>query len=112
MITVTNKAAEKIKKLLAEDGKKYLRIFVQGGGCSGFQYGLALASDGNEEHDKQKDEVPIEATGIMVLIDPISSRYLDGSTVDFVDNLVGGGFTVKNPNAVSTCGCGQSFTAG
>jgi len=110
-ITVTDKAADKIKKLMAEENKKFFRIFVQGGGCSGFQYGLALASDGSEEHDKQEDEVPIEASGIMMLIDPISSRYLDGSTVDFADNLMGGGFTIKNPNATSTCGCGQSFQA-
>lgn len=110
-ITVTDKAADKIKKLLAEENKKFLRVFVQGGGCSGFQYGLALASDENEEHDKQEGEEPTEANGVMILVDPISSKYLDGSTIDFVDNLVGGGFTVKNPNAKSTCGCGQSFDA-
>jgi len=119
MLTVTESAATRLKELMAgvdANGDKYdqetvgLRVFVQGGGCSGFQYGLVLASDGNEEYDKQEGEVPIESNSIQILVDPISSRYLDGSTIDFIDNLVGG-FTVKNPNAKSTCGCGQSFQA-
>ena len=91
MITVTETAASKIVGLMAE-GKKSsggLRVFVQGGGCSGFQYGLM--------------------NGVRLFVDPISLRYLGGAQVDFVDNLTGGGFTIKNPNAKSTCGCGSSF---
>ena len=108
-IIVTDTATAKIKQLLAEENKKYLRVFVQGGGCSGFQYGMALASDGNEDHDKKDGEEPIEANGVMILVDPVSTTYLDGSTIDFTDNLMGGGFSIKNPNATSTCGCGSSF---
>lgn len=109
MVTITDIAAIKIKELLVEENKKYLRIFVQGGGCSGFQYGMVLANDGSEEHDRKDSEEPIEIKEISVIIDPISLAYLKGSTVDFVDDLVGGGFKINNPNAKSTCGCGQSF---
>jgi iron-sulfur cluster assembly accessory protein len=104
-ITVTESAAGKIKDLLAEEGKtdSGLRVFVQGGGCSGFQYGLMI-----EESGGVGDQV-FESNGIKLFVDPVSISYVKGAEVDFVDTITGGGFTIKNPNATSTCGCGQSF---
>ena len=107
MINVTSTAAEKIAELLVEEGKPEagLRVFVQGGGCSGFQYGLMIEEgEGPAEVDKV-----VESNGVRLFVDPISVRYLKGAEVDFVDNMSGGGFTIKNPNAKSTCGCGSSF---
>lgn len=106
MIHVSETAASKISELLAEEGKagSGLRVFVQGGGCSGFQYGLMI-----EENGGNSDQV-FESNGVRLFVDPISISYLKGAEVDFVDTVTGGGFTIKNPNAVSTCGCGQSFT--
>ena len=108
MINVSETAASKINELLAEEGKtgSGLRVFVQGGGCSGFQYGLMIDEG---EGDATTDSV-IETNGVKLLVDPISARYLRGAEVDFVDNITGGGFTIKNPNAKSTCGCGSSFS--
>ena len=108
MIHVTPAAASKINELLAEENKLEagLRVFVQGGGCSGFQYGLMIDEG---EGDASTDAV-IQSNGIKLLVDPISARYLQGAEVDFVDNITGGGFTIKNPNAKSTCGCGSSFS--
>jgi iron-sulfur cluster assembly accessory protein len=105
-INVSVIAAAKIAELLAEENKQDsgLRVFVQGGGCSGFQYGLMI-----EETPGTADQV-FESNGVRLYVDPISIRYLKGAEVDFVDNIAGGGFTIRNPNAVSTCGCGQSFT--
>jgi iron-sulfur cluster assembly accessory protein len=107
MISVTPTAAEKITELLTEENKldAGLRVFVQGGGCSGFQYGLMIDEG---QGDPASDQV-FEVHGIKLLVDPISLRYLKGAEVDFVDNSMGGGFTIKNPNAKSTCGCGSSF---
>ena len=109
MINVTETAAEKITELLAEESKggAGLRVFVQGGGCSGFQYGLMIDEG---EGDPEADQV-FEVQGVRLFVDPISLRYLKGAEVDFVDNNMGGGFTIKNPNAKSTCGCGSSFSA-
>jgi iron-sulfur cluster assembly accessory protein len=106
MINVTETAASKITELLAEEQKdgSGLRVFVQGGGCSGFQYGLMIDEGGTDG-----DQV-FESHGIRLFVDPISVRYLGGAEVDFVDTVTGGGFTIKNPQAVSTCGCGQSFS--
>ena len=106
MINVTSTAASKISELLAEEQKdgSGLRVFVQGGGCSGFQYGLMI-----DEGNTGGDQV-FESNGVRLYIDPISVRYLQGAEVDFVDTVTGGGFTIKNPNAVSTCGCGSSFS--
>ncbi|HEX2455611.1 MAG TPA: iron-sulfur cluster insertion protein ErpA [Vicinamibacterales bacterium] len=108
MINVTPAAATKISELLVEENKSNagLRVFVQGGGCSGFQYGLMIDEG---EGDATTDTV-IESHGVRLLVDPISARYLTGAEVDFVDNITGGGFTIKNPNAKSTCGCGSSFS--
>jgi iron-sulfur cluster insertion protein len=104
-ITVTESAASKIQDLLAEEGKTEsgLRVFVQGGGCSGFQYGLMI-----EENGGVGDQT-YESNGIKLYVDPVSLSYLKGAEVDFVDTITGGGFTIKNPNATSTCGCGSSF---
>jgi len=109
MIHVTETAAEKINELLTEEDKvgSGLRVFVQGGGCSGFQYGLMIDEGGG---DPASDQI-FEVNGVRLFVDPISLRYLKGAEVDFVDNNMGGGFTIKNPNAKSTCGCGSSFTA-
>jgi iron-sulfur cluster assembly accessory protein len=109
MIHVTEMAAEKINELLAEENRlgAGLRVFVQGGGCSGFQYGLMIdEGEGNAESD-----AIFEVNGVRLFVDPISLRYLKGAEVDFVDSTAGGGFTIKNPNAKSTCGCGSSFSA-
>ena len=106
-VNVTEAAASRISQLLDEEKKTEagLRVFVQGGGCSGFQYGLMIEEGTG---DSEADRI-FESKGVMLFIDPISIRYLSGAEVDFVDNLTGGGFTIKNPNAKTTCGCGQSF---
>ena len=110
-ITVTETAATKITDLMLEEEKKSaevgLRVYVQGGGCSGFQYGLSIEEG---SRDAEADKV-FESNGVRLYIDPISIRYLSGAQIDYVDKLVGGGFVVKNPNAKSTCGCGSSFDA-
>ena len=104
MITLTPRAAQQVRTMLtaAGDAGKKLRVFVETGGCSGFQYGMSL--------DVPKpDDQEILSEGIAVLLDPTSSAYLNGSSVDFDDGLHGKGFEIKNPNAESTCGCGKSF---
>ena len=105
MVNVSQTAASKISELLSEEGKlgSGLRVFVQGGGCSGFQYGLMI-----EENGGDADQI-FESNGVKLYIDPVSISYLKGAEVDFVETVTGGGFTIRNPNAVSTCGCGQSF---
>ena len=106
MINLTDRAAEEIKGLLQGQNKPeaFLRVFVAGGGCSGFQYGMSL------EDDAMEGDVRESANGVNLLIDPRSAMYVDGAEVDFVDSLMGGGFKIDNPNAASTCGCGTSFT--
>jgi iron-sulfur cluster insertion protein len=108
VILVTEAAASKIRELLVEEGKadSGLRVFVQGGGCSGFQYGLMIDEAGAGVGDQR-----FESNGVTLLVDPVSLSYLKGAEVDFVDTITGGGFTIKNPNATSTCGCGSSFSA-
>ena len=107
MVNVTEVAATKISELLAEEGKvgSGLRVFVQGGGCSGFQYGLMIEEGGGV------GDMQFESNGVRLFVDPVSISYLRGAEVDFVDTITGGGFTIKNPNAKSTCGCGSSFSA-
>ncbi|MEP6783490.1 MAG: iron-sulfur cluster insertion protein ErpA [Acidobacteriota bacterium] len=107
LINVTEAAAGKIRELLSEEGKAEsgLRVFVQGGGCSGFQYGLMI-----EESGGVGDQL-FQSNGVRLFVDPVSVSYLKGAEVDFVDTITGGGFTIKNPNATSTCGCGSSFSA-
>lgn len=106
-ITLSPAAAEKLcavrdQKGLAEAG---LRVFVSGGGCSGLQYGMAFETAG------EADDIVFESAGVRVLVDPVSIMYLQGATIDFADSLMGGGFKIENPNAVSSCGCGHSFKA-
>ncbi|WP_269523476.1 iron-sulfur cluster insertion protein ErpA [Coraliomargarita parva] len=104
MITLTERAAAQIQKLQAEKaaGDQLLRIFVEAGGCSGFEYGMSF--DAKKEDDQQ-----FESQGVAFLVDATSFEYLDGSEVDFDDGLSGKGFEVRNPNATNTCGCGRSF---
>jgi iron-sulfur cluster assembly protein len=104
-LTVTPVAAAKIRELLEARNipGHALRVFVAGGGCSGLQYGMAF-----EEKPQEFDTV-VETDGVRLIIDPTSVMYVGGATIDFVDSLMGGGFRIDNPNAVSTCGCGHSF---
>ena len=108
MINVTPAAATKIHELLTEENKSDagLRVFVQGGGCSGFQYGLMIDEG---EGDATTDSV-IESNGVKLLVDPISARYLRGAEVDFIETITGDGVSIQNPNAKSTCGAGSSFS--
>jgi iron-sulfur cluster assembly protein len=105
-VTLTDKAAEKIHELLGADGAvaqpQALRVAVRGGGCSGFQYALAL------DQPKADDHV-FEHEGVSVVVDKVSMQFVFGSQVDYVDGLQGAGFTVNNPNVVAACGCGSSF---
>jgi len=108
LVELTPRAAEKIRELQATEPAgeaEVLRVAIQGGGCSGFQYGLMIEENGQGSGDQV-----FESNGIKLYVDPISIRYLNGAEVDFVDTITGGGFTIKNPNATSTCGCGQSFS--
>ncbi len=108
LITMTPTAAAKVRELLTQenDPSLALRIFVAGGGCSGLQYGMTL-------DEEQEGDTIIPQGDIKVLVDEMSLGYITGSEVDYVDSLMGAGFTVNNPNAVSSCGCGHSFkTAG
>lgn len=103
-ITLTDKAANRLSEIIKSKGMELsLRVMVRGGGCSGMEYGMAL------ERSPRADDNIVEAAGVKVVIDPGSLEFLDGATIDFVDSLMGGGFAINNPNASSTCGCGQSF---
>jgi iron-sulfur cluster assembly protein len=104
LVSMTASATEKVRELLEQEGDSTLglRIFVAGGGCSGLQYGMTL-------DEAQDGDVVTEFEGIRLLVDEMSSGYIAGSQVDYVDSLMGAGFTVNNPMAVSTCGCGHSF---
>ncbi|WP_027488534.1 iron-sulfur cluster insertion protein ErpA [Allorhizobium undicola] len=104
-VTLSAQAAKRINKIVStEAGKQALRISVEGGGCSGFSYKFDL--DGAP----QDDDIVIERDGARLIIDPVSLVYMEGSEVDFVDNLLGQSFQIKNPNAVASCGCGTSFS--
>ena len=106
MIHVSETAASKIAELLIEEQKSDggLRVFVQGGGCSGFQYGLSF------DEERNPDDVVFEHGGVRVVVDEVSLDLLNGSEVDFVEDLMGASFQIKNPNAASSCGCGNSFS--
>jgi iron-sulfur cluster insertion protein len=101
-------AIAKIKELMAEENNPNLklRMFVSGGGCSGMQYGFTFEEQG------QEDDFVLEFEGIHLLIDSMSSQYLQGAEVDFTESLQGSSFSIKNPNAQTTCGCGSSFNPG
>jgi iron-sulfur cluster insertion protein len=104
-ITITDRAATRILEIVAgQSGKSALRIAVNGGGCSGFQYEFELAESAAE------DDLVIERDGAIALVDPVSQGFLAGSEIDFVDDLMGQSFRIRNPNAVASCGCGTSFT--
>ena len=104
VLTITPAAAGKVRELLEQenDPSLALRIFVAGGGCSGLQYGMTL-------DEEQEGDTVISQGEFKVLVDEMSLGYINGSEVDYVDSLMGAGFTVNNPNAVSSCGCGHSF---
>jgi iron-sulfur cluster assembly accessory protein len=108
VVTVTDSAAQKIRELMAAEPEgevAVLRIAVQGGGCSGFQYALGF------DRGPQDGDNEVEVNGVRVVIDPFSAPYLAGSEIDFVDALMGAGFAINNPNVQAACGCGSSFQA-
>ena len=106
-IVFTDSAAHKVAQLIEEEGNPdlKLRVFVQGGGCSGFQYGFTFDEIMND------DDTVMEKNGVQLLIDSMSYQYLVGAEIDYKDDLEGAQFVIKNPNATSTCGCGSSFSA-
>ena len=104
-VTVTERAAERICQIAAKDAADAaLRVSVEGGGCSGFQYKFDMTAV------RAPDDIVLERAGALVLIDPVSLQYMAGSEIDFVDDLIGASFKIKNPNATASCGCGTSFT--
>jgi len=103
-ITLTNSASERIVSVLNKDKSSKFRVYVTGGGCSGFQYGFKF------DDDQASDDDVIDFGSFQVLIDSLSYPYLFGSTLDFVEDLSGAKFVINNPNAKTTCGCGESFT--
>ncbi|APO74600.1 Fe-S cluster biosynthesis protein ErpA [Rhizobium etli 8C-3] len=104
-VTLSDAAAKRIAAIVgAESGKNALRVSVEGGGCSGFSYKFDLTGDARD------DDIVIEKNNAKVLIDSLSLVYMAGSEIDFVDNLLGQSFQIKNPNAVASCGCGTSFS--
>lgn len=107
LLLFTDNAANKVKELIEEEGNAELklRVFVSGGGCSGFQYGFTFDEITNE------DDTVLNKNGVQLLIDPMSFQYLVGAEIDYTEGLEGAQFVIKNPNATSTCGCGSSFSA-
>lgn len=106
MITLTENTCLKLKELLEEENNPNLklRVFVQGGGCSGMSYGFSFEEEQNE------DDFTIETDNVTVLVDAMSMQYLNGATIDYKETLMGAGFDIKNPNAETSCGCGSSFS--
>ena len=105
-IIFTEAACDKVRELIEEEGNPELklRVFVSGGGCSGFQYGFTFDEEVNE------DDTTFEKNGVLLLVDPMSYQYLVGAEIDYTEGLEGSQFVIRNPNATSTCGCGSSFT--
>src|SRR6185369_15400097 len=107
VVSLTSSAAEHVRSMLAgnpDNAGKHLRIYVEGGGCSGLQYGMVF-------DEKRDEDVLSEFFGVTVLVDGVSADHLRGAVIDYVDALTGGGFKITNPNAKSNCGCGKSFEA-
>jgi iron-sulfur cluster insertion protein len=106
-LVFTDSAAAKVKQLIDEEGNPdlKLRVFISGGGCSGFQYGFTF------EEEVKEDDTQVEKGGVTLLIDPLSFQYLVGAEIDYSEGLQGSQFVIKNPNAKTTCGCGSSFSA-
>jgi iron-sulfur cluster assembly accessory protein len=105
MISLTEAAAQKVKTLAAEEPGSVLRLAVEGGGCSGFQYAIGFDSGSDP------DDLTLESHGVRLVVDPVSLPYLEGSVVDYKDGLIGAGFSFDNPNVAATCGCNSSFQA-
>jgi iron-sulfur cluster insertion protein len=103
-ISLSESAAAQINQIMQAQGRKFLRISVEGGGCSGFSYKFDMDDEASE------DDLKIERDGATVLIDSMSVEFLTGSVIDYVDELIGASFQIKNPNAVAACGCGTSFS--
>jgi len=104
LVSLTPSAAEKIRALMAEETDvSVLRVAIEGGGCSGFQYGLGF------DHGAQEGDVTFDCEGVTVVVDPFSAPYLQGASIDFLDGLHESGFKIENPNATASCGCGHSF---
>ena len=105
-ITLTARAAQELRELIPSENKQQaaLRVWVAGGGCSGLTYGMALDENTPEDGDQQ-----FEHEGVRIVIDGLSLQYMDGAQVDYIDDAMGGGFKIENPNAVNSCGCGSSF---
>ena len=106
VVTLTESAAKQVKEMLTslENAGKNLRVYVEGGGCSGLQYGMVF-------DEKRADDVITDFFGVSVLVDSFSANYLRGANIDFSEELTGGGFKISNPNARQSCGCGKSFEA-
>lgn len=106
-LVFTSSAAAKVAQLIAEEGnpKLKLRVYIQGGGCSGFQYGFTF------DESVQDGDTEVETDGVRLLIDPMSMQYLTGAEIDYTESLQGSQFIIRNPNATTTCGCGSSFSA-
>ena len=106
-LTISAAALARVRALIQEEGNPALklRVFIEGGGCSGFQYGFSFDSDRSE------DDLVLDRDGVELLVDPLSMQYLEGAEVDYVEELSGAQFVIHNPNAKTTCGCGSSFTA-
>ena len=105
MISITSAAAKKIKTIIdAEDPSLKLRVFVQGGGCTGFQYGFSI-----EEQPPAEDDFTFDKDGVSVDIDSMSMQYMTEAEIDYTESLMGANFTIRNPNVKATCGCGSSF---
>ncbi|HEX2171933.1 MAG TPA: iron-sulfur cluster assembly accessory protein [Dehalococcoidia bacterium] len=107
-LTITPEAVQQLHRVLEQQGRPDagLRVFISEGGCSGYSYGMAL------EDDVQEGDQVVETSGVRLIVDEYSWPHIAGSEIDFVNSLMGGGFTLHNPNAVSSCACGQSFTSG
>lgn len=107
-LVFTENAARKVQSLIEEEGNPglKLRVFITGGGCSGFQYGFTFDESADD------DDVAVERDGVTLLVDPLSFQYLEGAEVDYSENLQGARFVIRNPNAATTCGCGSSFAMG
>ncbi|MGM0517551.1 MAG: iron-sulfur cluster insertion protein ErpA [Pseudomonadota bacterium] len=105
-LVFTENAARKVSSLIEEEGNPdlKLRVFITGGGCSGFQYGFMF------EEEAQPDDTSVERSGVTLLVDPMSIQYLEGAEIDYKEDVSGAQFVIRNPNAATTCGCGSSFS--
>lgn len=106
MINITESAKQRVTDILYEEGRRdvYLRVYVQGGGCSGFQYGFML------DYEKAEDDFAVDAQPFEILVDAMSMQYLQGAEIDYKEELMGSSFVINNPNASGSCGCGSSFS--